>query len=171
MVKPFTIPGEVASVFANFRTCEFSTLAKDGTPLTWPLVALYQPDSGHFQLTTSIGFPSKAHNIRRNPRVSMLFSDPTGSGVESPPAVLVQGMATVSERLAAGVEGLADYWRDVVFSRQPGSAIFSNNPFTRFWMDWYYIRWVITVRPVTIRWWRGGDLSQPAQAVEVGHVG
>lgn len=170
MVKAISLPAEVAAVFANFRTCEFSTLARDGTPITWPVVSLYRPAHGHFQLTTSIGFPSKVHNIRRNPRVSMLFSEPTGSGLERPPAVLVQGMAAVSDQLVAGVEGMADYWRDIVFSRQPGSAILSNNPISRAWMDWYFIRWVITVRPVAIRWWPGGDFARPAQVIEVDHV-
>jgi hypothetical protein len=169
-VKPIPVPSDVEEVFCHFRTCEFSTIAKDDTPITWPLAALYRPQCGDFQLTTSVGFPSKAHNIRRTPRVSMLYSNPTGSGLDRPPAVLVQGLATVSDHLVTEVGQLADYWRLVVFSRQPGSAVISDNPFTRRWMDWYYMRWVIIVHPLTITWWPGRDFARPAQTLEVKHV-
>jgi Pyridoxamine 5'-phosphate oxidase len=93
----FPVPLEVEAVFHEFRTCELSTVAKNGTPLTWPTTALYEPEHDRFLITTSIGLPQKAFNIRRNPRVALLFSNPTGSGLSHPPAVLVQGDARVSE--------------------------------------------------------------------------
>ncbi len=34
------LPPEVEEVFREFRTCEFSTVARDGTPIAWPLVTL-----------------------------------------------------------------------------------------------------------------------------------
>ena len=71
------IPVTVEAVFREFRTCEFSTLAADGTPITWPMLPFWRPDTGQFMTTTSIGLPDKALNIGRNPRVSLLFSDPT----------------------------------------------------------------------------------------------
>jgi hypothetical protein len=37
-------------------------------------------------ITTSIAFPQKAFNIRRDARVALLFSDPTGSGLNRAPA-------------------------------------------------------------------------------------
>ena len=83
------LPVQVRAVFEEFRTCEFSTLARDGTPITWPTLPFYQAASGTFLISTSIGLPQKAFNIRRNPTVSMLFSDPTGSSLVDPPAVLV----------------------------------------------------------------------------------
>jgi hypothetical protein len=46
-----------------FRTCEFITLAKDGTSVTWPTLPFFQPTTGRFLITIS--------NIRRNPRVSL----------------------------------------------------------------------------------------------------
>ena len=81
------IPEEVEAVFREFRTCEFSTLAADGTPITWPMLPFWRAETGQFMTTTSIGLPDKAFNIRRNPRVALLFSDPTGSGLFDPPAV------------------------------------------------------------------------------------
>ena len=93
------LPPEVEGVFQKFRTCEFSTLARDGTPITWPLVTLWRPEEQRFVLTTSIGLPQKAFNIRRDPRVSLLFSDPTASGLDKPPAVLVQGDAEAPDEI------------------------------------------------------------------------
>jgi hypothetical protein len=54
-----------------FRTCEFITLAKDGTSVTWPTLPFFQPTTGRFLITISIGLPNKVSNIRRNPRVSL----------------------------------------------------------------------------------------------------
>lgn len=83
------LPPEVEGVFREFCTCEFSTLARDPDHLAYgdPVTAR----GAHFVLTISIGMPQKAFNIRCDPRVSLLFSDPTASGLRRPPAVLVQG--------------------------------------------------------------------------------
>jgi hypothetical protein len=61
--KRAILPPEVEEVFREFRTCEFSTLARDGTPITWPLVTLWRPEERRFVLTTSIGLPQKAFNM------------------------------------------------------------------------------------------------------------
>jgi hypothetical protein len=93
-------------------------LAKDNTPITWPTVALYQPAQVRFVITTSIGLPQKAYNLRRAPRVAMLYSDPTGSGLAAPPVVLVQGDAVCPDKIVTrsdvnrpGVGGGSDPWR------------------------------------------------------------
>jgi hypothetical protein len=83
------LPVEVEDVFREYLTCEFSTLARDGTPISWPLITLWQPQEGRFLLTTSIALSRKALNVRRDGRVSLLFSDPTASGLQNPPAALV----------------------------------------------------------------------------------
>ena len=103
------LPSEVEEVFGEFRTCEFSTLARDGTPITWPTVTLWQPQEGRFLLTTSIALAQKALNIRRDPRVSLLFSNPTASGLQNPPAVLVQGDALVEDDVRTSLSGFEDY--------------------------------------------------------------
>src|ERR687885_1565128 len=99
------LPAEVEAVFQNFRTCELTTIGKDGTPATWPVLPFWQPDRGRFLITTSVGFPQKAFNVRRNGRVSLLFSDPTASGLTRPPAVLVQGDAEAPDEVVTTVRG------------------------------------------------------------------
>jgi len=163
------LPTEVRTVFDEFRTCEFSTLARDGTPITWPTLPFYQPASGTFLITTSIGLPQKVFNIRRNPRVSMLFSDATGSGLNDPPAVLVQGDAVAPDEILTSFRGFEKEAR-MVMRRQPSGAIYSRNRLMRYYFDWYFMRLLITVTPRRILWWPRADLSVKPESFEVHHV-
>jgi hypothetical protein len=165
-----TVPPEIEAVFREFRTCEFSTLAKDGTPITWPTLPFWQPQHDRFLVTTSIGLPQKALNVRRNPRVSLLFSDPTASGLSAPPAVLVQGDARSPDRVSVDITGFEEELGRV-FRRQPASGAYSSNPVLRSVFDWYYMRLEIAVRPRRILWWPYGDFSQVPHAIEVSYVG
>ncbi|MFF7241732.1 pyridoxamine 5'-phosphate oxidase family protein [Streptomyces collinus] len=127
-----------------YRTCEFTTLGAGGTPLTWPTAAWRRPD-GTFLVTTSLAFAQKARNIRRDARVALLFSDPTGSGDLEAPQVFVSGRADCPEEIHTGPGEAAEYWR-TLFQRQPHSRAFVRRP-GRWCMDWYYLRLFITVTP------------------------
>jgi hypothetical protein len=166
--KAIDLPSEVEAVFREFRTCEMSTLARDGSSITWPTLPFWRPDEGRFLITTSIGLPHKAFNVRRNPRVSLLFSDPTASGLTNPPAVLVQGDAEAPDEVTTSVEGFEDELRRV-FRRQPASGFYSSNPITRYLFDWYYMRLTIHVSPRRILWWPAGDFGRTP--LEVNRVG
>ena len=121
-------------------------------------------------ITTSISLSQKAFNVRRNPRVSLLFSNPMAGGLHDPPAVLVQADAEAPDELVTSVEGFEDELRRV-YQRQPTSRVYSSNPLLRYFMDWYYMRLVIHVTPRRILWWPRGDLSQAPFEMEPDHVG
>lgn len=159
------LPPGVEEVFREFRTCEFSTLARDGTPITWPLVTLWQPEEERFVLTTSIGLPRKALNVRRDGRVSLLFSDPTASGIEDPPAVLVQGDAEVPDEIKTSPNLLREYWKRL-FKIQPAGKMYGANALTRYFTDWYYMRLYIYVRPRRVFVWPGGDFTSAPLEVD-----
>jgi hypothetical protein len=142
------VDSELAAVVRAYRTCEFATLAKDGTPVTWPVSPLLRPD-GTFVLTTSLGFPQKALNIRRDERVALLFSEPHGSGLDAPDQVLVQATATCPADIVTTPGDLADYW-SMLFERQPSSRMYLKR-LMRPVVDWYFMRLVITVTPTTVR--------------------
>jgi hypothetical protein len=163
------VPPEVEAVFHQVRTCEFTTLAKDNTPITWPTVALYEPAKGRFVITTSIGLPHKAYNLRRTPQVAMLYSDATGSGLAAPPAVLVQGNAVCPDQILTQ-SGELDALGRLLMVRQPVAARYAANPLTRWLSDWYLMRLLIYVTPHRIRWWPHGDFSHPPVELEVHHV-
>lgn len=164
------LPSEVEDVFREFRTCEMSTLARDGTPIAWPTLPFWRPDEGRFMITTSISLPQKVFNVRRNPRVSLLFSNPTASGLENPPAVLVQGDAEAPDEVVTTVAGFEDELRKT-YRRQPSSRVYSSNALLRYLMDWYYMRLVIHVTPRRILWWPGGEFWQVPLELEADHVG
>ncbi|MEW2115135.1 pyridoxamine 5'-phosphate oxidase family protein [Streptomyces sp. NPDC005474] len=132
------------AVLDAYRTCEFVTLGRDGAPLAWPTAVWRRPD-GALVLTTSLAFAQKALNIRRDGRVALLFSDPTGSGLVDAPQIFVGGWAECPNDIRTGPEGLDDYWR-TLFERQPHSRSYLSRPMRRL-MDWYYLRLVITVAP------------------------
>ena len=164
------LPADVQDVLREFRTCELTTLAKDGSPITWPVMAVYQPDNDRFLLSTAIGLSHKAAHIRRDPRVALLFSDPTGSGLSQPPAVLVQGDATASDEVVTWNEDVRTYHRQA-WLRQPMSRMYSFTPIGRRLMDWYFRRLVITLRPTRLFWWPRADFTKPAERMELPRVG
>lgn len=165
------LPPEVEMVFREFSLCEFSTLARDGTPITWPVAPFYQPDTGCFLITTSIGLPQKAFNIRRNPKVSLLFSDPVTSGLVDPPTVLVQGTAEAPDELITSFDRLKEnILSPSARERQPRGSMFSSNPVMRYLMDFYYMRLYIWVTPRRILWWKSRDLSRAPEEVVIDHV-
>ena len=155
-MPPIDLPAEVAGAIREFRTCEFTTLAKDGTPITWPTLPFYDPAAAQFIITTSIALPQKVFNIRRNGRVSLLFSEPRASGLAHPPAVLVQGDAVAPDEIVTSIKG-TEQALAMVFQRQPGSAIYSRRPM-RWLADWYYMRLIMTISPRRITWWPAGLL-------------
>jgi hypothetical protein len=141
------VSSDALDIIDNYFTCEFTTLSRDGSPQTWPVSPRLLAD-GRLLLTTSIGLPQKAFNIRRNPKVSLLFSEPTGSGISEPGAVLIQGDAIAEDRIVTDVSSDPDLaaLMATVTKRQPAGA---------FWSTWlgrrvmwpYYMRILIYVTP------------------------
>ncbi|WP_171074308.1 pyridoxamine 5'-phosphate oxidase family protein [Nonomuraea basaltis] len=141
-------PAPLVPVIDGYRTCEFVTIGRSGVPIAWPTIPLRR-DDGTILITTSIALPQKAYNIRRDPRVALLFSDPTGSGQHSAPQVLVQGTATCPDQVVTAVDGLERFWA-LVYERQPASQQYSANALTRHLLDFYYMRLLITVTPTAV---------------------
>jgi hypothetical protein len=137
--------------------------------VTWPVTPRLL-DDGRFLLTTSIGLPQKAYNVRRNPKVSMLFSEPKGSGITEPGAVLIQGDAIAEDRIVADLSDpdLAALM-ETVFKRQPAGA---------FWSSWlgrrimwpYYMRLLIYVTPRRALFWPTRDFASPPEELDVEEV-
>jgi hypothetical protein len=166
MPRMLDIPDDALAILRRYRTCEMSTLGKDGTPQTWPLCPRLL-DDGRFLLTTSIGMPAKAFNIRRDARVSLLFSEPKGSGVQRPGAVLVQGDAIAEDRIVsdpASLPELRAYFVENIFARQPAGKMMSS--FIGRWLMWpYYMRILIYVTPRRMLWWPTRDFAAAPQLI------
>ena len=144
-----TLPEDLVSVVDAYRTCEFLTVSRSGVPIAWPTFSVRRPD-GTFLISTSIGLPQKAFNVRRNPAVALLFSDPTASGLDGAPAVLVQGTASCPDEIVTSVLRARDLWLRIL-ERQPGSRSNTGSAVSRWLMDFYYMRLLITITPTLIR--------------------
>jgi hypothetical protein len=152
-----TLPPDVQQVFERFITTEYTTVDRAGQPITWPVTPYYQAGAGAIDVTTGIGYPKKADDAERNPKVSLLFSDPTGSGIDASCAVLVQGTARVDySDLDANRER---YWRESG-EKLPATKELHPPSFLRGQFSWYYTRIYVYVRPERVFVWSDGDFSK-----------
>jgi hypothetical protein len=158
-----TLPAEVQQVFEKFVTTEYTTIDRAGQPITWPVTPYYTAGGSSIDVTTGLGYPKKADDAARNPKVALLFSDPTGCGVEDPPMVLVQGTAVVDDRnLDANRER---YWRESG-EKLPATKSMHPPAFIRKQLGWYYTRIYVHVRPERIYVWPGGDPAADPQLLD-----
>jgi hypothetical protein len=152
-----SLPESVQAVFDRFITTEYTTIDGAGKPITWPVTPYYRPGDPCIDVTTGLGYPKKANDARRNPKVALLFSDPTGCGLDNPPAVLVQGTADVDDRdLEAN---RIRYDRECV-EKLPAVKDMSPPDFMKKMLGWYYTRIYVHVRPERVYIWESGDLGR-----------
>ena len=93
-----TCADRLLEVFERSVTTEYVTVDHRGQPIVWPVTPYFRREDQTIDVTTGLGYPKKADDAAANPHVALLFSDPTGSGLDDPPMVLVQGTATVDDR-------------------------------------------------------------------------
>ena len=151
-----SLPADVQAVFDRFITTELTTLDRRGQPITWPVTPYYSPGAPCIDVTTGLGYPKKARDAQANPLVSLLFSDPTGSGLVDPPMVLVQGSADVDDRDLTG--NGERYARESV-QKLPATAKLMPPAPVRRMLVWYFARIYIHVRPERVYVWPGGDIT------------
>jgi hypothetical protein len=108
-------------------------------------------------LTTGLGYPKKADDARANPKVALLFSDPTGSGLDSPPMVLVQGTADVDDR---DLDRNSERYMRESIERRPGVRKMAPPRFLRRLFAWYYTRIYVHVRPERVYLWPDCDVTR-----------
>jgi hypothetical protein len=151
-----SLPQEVRDTFERFITTEYTTVDAHQQPITWPVTPYYLQGAATIDVTTGLGYPKKAEDARRNPHVSLLFSDPTGSGMEDPAQVLVQGPAHIDD--ADLVANRERYWRESG-AKLPATREMHPPAFMRGLFNWYYTRLYVNVRPERVWVWRGGDIA------------
>jgi hypothetical protein len=151
-----SLPDPVRHVFDRFVTTEYTTVDRSGQPITWPVTPYHHREAGCVDVTTGLGYPKKAWDARANPKVSLLFSDPTGSGLDDAPMVLLQGIADVDDRdLDANRER---YWHQSG-EKLPATKEMQPPKLLRGAFGWYYTRVYVHVRPERVFLWPGGDAT------------
>ena len=143
------VPSWANEVFERYLICEFTTIS-NGKPVTFPLLYFYEPATGVFTVTSSILFSRKIEHIKDNTKVSLLLSNPTGSGT-SKHALLVQGVARVEDSdLDHGWERFLGQWRQ----KEPYIDGFLSE---REKFGWFWKRIVVQVEPRKITAWKNGN--------------
>lgn len=151
-----SLPQPVQDVFARFITTEYTTIDSGGQPIAWPVTPYYERGGPCIDVTTGLGYPKKANDARANPKVALLFSDPTGSGLQSTPTVLVQGTAAVDDRdLDANRER---YARESTAKLPATKKMMPPSPLQGLF-GWYFNRIYVHVRPERVYVWAAGDES------------
>jgi hypothetical protein len=153
---PSTLPPELAQAAERYLTCEFVTIDAAGRPIVWPVTPYFRAAEGCIDVTTGVGYPKKADDAARNPHVALLFSDPTGSGVERAPTVLVQGIARVDDSDPAA--NRERYDREMAAKLPALHALTPSGPLKRLF-SWYYDRIYLHVRPERVYVWPEGDVE------------
>jgi hypothetical protein len=155
-----SLPPEIQAVFARFITTEYTTIDAKGQPITWPLTPYYEPGDPCIDVTTGLGYPKKANDSRANSKVAMLFSDPTGSGLDDPAMVLVQGTVEVDDR---DLDANRRRYEHQAVEKLPAMKETSPPDFLKGFFTWYYTRIYMHVRPERIYVWPGCDVSREPQ--------
>ena len=92
--------------------------------------------------------------------MSLLFSDPTGSNIERPPAVLVQGAASVDD---ADLEANRERYARESIQKLPATKEMYPPKFVQRFFQWYFARIYVRVRPERIYVWPEGDFAREPQ--------
>jgi hypothetical protein len=151
-----SLPQDVRDVFDSFLTTEYTTIDARQQPIVWPVTPYYDQGAATIDITTGIGYPKKAYDARRNPHVALLFSDPTGSKLTAPPAVLVQGTAEVDD---ADLEKNRLRYRSEAVVKLPATKDMLPPKFLEGLFSWYFERIYVKVRPERVFVWKGGDFT------------
>lgn len=152
-------------VIASYRVAEYISRSSDGAPVSWPLFPELVEEKVAF--STPHVMPTKARNARRDPRVAVLFSDPTASGgSDDDPFVLLQGRAEVID---GDWQHNAERYVDQIIRLGFGPAsgrLLVRTPGLRQTAVGYLTRTWIEVHPErTLSWNRGGPVPAELEAI------
>lgn len=155
------LPVESREVLESALVCEFTVVSPSGRPITHPLLPLYDSQDGRLFVTSSVLFSKKLDHIKRNPKVSALFSHRAGIRVSPYRILLVQGNAKVAEEdIHHGWERLLPLWR----KKEPYIDSFVK---MRYALPLFWERSVMELSPTKVYSWPKGDANQPPEVYRV----
>lgn len=147
---------EIVDQSAAYITTEYASLRRDGAPVTWPVSPYRGADGATVDVSTGLTYPLKAERARRNPKVALSFSNPVGSGIDSPATFVVHGLATVRD---SDLRATSARYLQESYNRFPRAYKVAPDMVLRR-MAFYWTRIWIEVTPVRVLWWADGDLDR-----------
>ena len=146
------LPKAVEDVLNSALVSELTVLDEDGTPVTYPLIPLY--DGRRVYMTSSVLFSRKLEHIKSNPHVSMTVTDESATKTENFGRITIQGDARVAE------ENLHSGWEHVLPLWEAKEPIIKDLVKKRFAMPLFWERAVIEIIPRRVLMWPGGDTGK-----------
>jgi nitroimidazol reductase NimA-like FMN-containing flavoprotein (pyridoxamine 5'-phosphate oxidase superfamily) len=155
------LPSDIIEVFDNALVCEFTVVSPSNRPVTHPLLPLYDSQEGRLFVTSSVLFSRKLDHIKKNPKVSALFSNKEGLRTSPYRIVLVKGDAKVGEEdVHHGWEKLLPLWR----KKEP---YIDNYVKMRYALPLFWERSVIEIDPTKVYLWPTGETKIQPNIYEV----
>ncbi|RIK09917.1 MAG: pyridoxamine 5'-phosphate oxidase [Acidobacteria bacterium] len=159
------LPEWVLDSIDAYTTGELTTAAKSGYPSTFPVAVAFDRPAGILVTTTSVGFPAKAANIRRDPRVGITMGYTVSSSDSGAGAVHIQGRAEADDRdFDMNLMSLARY--PSLTEIQPGLKRRMRNPRWRKLYQGYLTRVIITITPERVLAWRDPECGDEPEVFE-----
>jgi hypothetical protein len=158
-----TLPDRLLEVFERSITTEYVTIDRRGQPIVWPVTPYFRRGQPTIDVTTGLGYPKKAYDAAANAHVALLFSDPTGSGLDDPPMVLVQGTASVDD---CDLDANRERYRRELSAKLPATRRRGPPARLRPLLDWHYTRIYVGVRPERIFSWPHEDPEQEPELLD-----
>lgn len=154
------LPEQVEDVMENALVSVLTCVDNRGRPVSHPMLPLYDRGSGKLYFTSSVLFSKKLEHIKRDPRVSVLFSNKKYIRSRVFHVVLVKGDARVVEDdVHHGWERLVPLWR----RKEPYIDQYLRQ---RIAIPLFWERAIIEVSPVKVYVWEGGDTSRAPRVYE-----
>jgi hypothetical protein len=154
--NPAGWPDPLLPVFDRAVTVEYTSLTRAGEPIMTPLTPFLGEDMRTLDVSTGLTYPAKAERARRNSKVCLLFSDPVGSGMDAPPVVLVQGLATVRD---SDIQANTDRYVQLSLQKLPEAYKGMPRSLLRT-LNAYFARIWIQVTPTRMWWWPSKSLDE-----------
>ena len=152
---------QIVETLENALICEFTVISPTGRPITHPLLPLYDSEQSRLYVTSSVLFSKKLDHIKKNPKVSALFSNREGMRVSPYRTVLVKGKAKVAEEdVHHGWEKLLPLWR----KKEP---FIDNFVKIRYALPLFWDRSIIEIEPSKLYLWPRGETDNPPKIFEV----
>ena len=137
---------------AGYIATEYASLDRAGAPITWPVTPYLGATGETIDVSTGLTYPLKAERARRNPKVAVAFTHPTGCGLNAPATFVVQGLATVRD---ADLRANSARYLVQSSNRFPEAYASIPRPMLRA-MAFYWVRIWVEITPVRVLWWRDG---------------